>query len=202
MTRPATDTHFGFRAGAARRQAGAGRRRLPHGRAPLRPDERPDVGRAAPAWKDALVTAVNPPKRRRGRSRCSIVAGGTGDIALPRGRRPAAPARAPPSATSTPTCSRSAASARPSAASTTPSTFVEGNAEALPFPDRSFDAVHHRLRHPQRAAHRRGARRGAIACSSSAAASSASNSPPSTCRGSMRSTTSIRSTSSRRSAAR
>ena len=40
-----------------------------------------------------------------------------------------------------PTCSRSAASAPRSAGSTTSSTFVEGNAEALPFPDRAFDAV-------------------------------------------------------------
>ncbi len=34
------------------------------------------------AWKDALVTALNPPQAATRRSRCSIVAGGTGDIAF------------------------------------------------------------------------------------------------------------------------
>ena len=98
------------------------------------------------AWKDALVTAVNPPKAVRpltktgGRSRCSMspAAPATSPSAW---SRPAAPARARPWSTSMPTCSRSGARARPSAGSTTAVTFVEGNAEALPFPDRSFDAV-------------------------------------------------------------
>jgi ubiquinone/menaquinone biosynthesis C-methylase UbiE len=44
------------------------------------------------------------------------------------------------------------------------STFVEANAEALPFETGRFDAVYDRLRHPQRAAHRRGAVRSASAC--------------------------------------
>ena len=92
------------------------------------------------AWKDALVTAVNPPKARRGRSRCST--------------SPAAPAT-----------SRSAsleaggAGTRVTVADINAEmldvgreradaqglddvvTFVEANAEALPFPDTSFDAV-------------------------------------------------------------
>ena len=42
--------------------------------------------------------------------------------------------------------------------------FVEGNAEALPFADRQLRRLHDRLRHPQRAAHRRGARARPIAC--------------------------------------
>ena len=42
------DHPFRLHDGAARREAGAGQRRVPLGRPPLRPDERPDVGRAAP----------------------------------------------------------------------------------------------------------------------------------------------------------
>ena len=81
-------------------------------------------------------------------------------------------------------------------------TFVEGNAEALPFPDKRFDAVTiaFGIRNVPRidVALRRGASRAAA----SAGVSSAWNFPPSTCRASTRSTSSIRSTSSRRSAAR
>ena len=99
------------------------------------------------AWKDALVTAVNPPPKGRPgrlertserRSRCSTspAAPATWRSASP---ERAAPARASPSPTSTPRCSRSAASAPASRAST--STFIEGNAETLPLPDRTFDAV-------------------------------------------------------------
>ena len=92
------------------------------------------------AWKDALVTAVNPPQKRPALSRCST--------------SPAAPA------TSRSASSRPAAAARAStvadinaemlgvgreragdAALDDAVTFVEANAEALPFPDRSFDAV-------------------------------------------------------------
>ena len=153
------------------------------------------------AWKDALVTAVNPPHgeqpfraaRRRRRHRRHR---------LPRGRGGRRRHAARPCATSTPTCSASAASAPPSAGSTSASTFVEGNAEALPFPDQSFDAytIAFGIRNVPRieAALRRSLSRAA----GPAGASSASNSPASTCRGSTRSTTSIRSTSSRRSAAR
>ena len=46
----------------------------------------------------------------------------------------------PPCATSTPRCWRSAASALRHNISRTASSFVEGNAEALPLPDKSFDA--------------------------------------------------------------
>ena len=57
--RPPDEHPFRLRDGAARREAGAGRRRLPQGRPPLRPDERPDVGRAAPGLEG-----------RAGRRRC------------------------------------------------------------------------------------------------------------------------------------
>ena len=160
--RPAKDTHFGFRRGAARRQAGAGRRRVPHRRAPLRPDERPDVGRAAPRLEG-----------RAGHRRQSAAEAATRAVRAARSS-PAAPA------TSRSAWSRPAAPARAS-------TVVDINAEMLTVGrERAAErgarrrhhlrrgqcrgaAVsrpqlrrrHHRLRHPQRAAHRRGARRGA-----------------------------------------
>jgi len=90
------------------------------------------------AWKDALVTAVNPPRDARPFA-VIYVAGGTGDVAF---RTMAAGG----SATRVSVCDinpemlavgRERASARGLADFVT---FVEGNAEALPFLDRSFDA--------------------------------------------------------------
>ena len=43
-------------------------------------------------------------------------------------------------------------------------TFVEANAEELPFPGQCIRRLYDRLRHPQRAAHRAGARRALSAC--------------------------------------
>ena len=90
------------------------------------------------AWKGALVTAVNPPKSRRLRAARSRRRHRRRGVPGAGGRRRAPPA--PPWSTSTPTCSTSGARAPPRAGSTAV-TFVEGNAEALPFADRSFDAV-------------------------------------------------------------
>ena len=99
------------------------------------------------AWKDALVTAVNPPpkaasrlKNQRARLRAARSRRRHRRRGVPRGARRAARARASPSPTSTPRCWRSAASAPTSRASTNV-TFIEGNAEKLPLPDRAFDAV-------------------------------------------------------------
>jgi demethylmenaquinone methyltransferase/2-methoxy-6-polyprenyl-1,4-benzoquinol methylase len=90
------------------------------------------------AWKDALVTAVNPPK---GRPFALIdLAGGTGDVAL-------RVIEAGGEATRATVCDinpdmlavgreRAAARCRADAV-----TFAEANAEALPFKDRSFDAA-------------------------------------------------------------
>ena len=90
------------------------------------------------AWKDALVTAVNPPRDDRPFALIDV-AGGTGDVAF---RTVAAGG----SATRVTVCDinpemlavgRERAIERGLDAAVT---FVDGNAEALPFPDRSFDA--------------------------------------------------------------
>ena len=89
------------------------------------------------AWKGALVTAVNPPKSRA--FSLLDLAGGTGDVAF----RVLAAGGAATRATVVDInpdmldVGRARAAARGLAAAT----FVEGNAEALPFADRSFDAV-------------------------------------------------------------
>lgn len=90
------------------------------------------------AWKDALVTAINPPKSERP-FRLIDVAGGTGDIAF-------RTVEAGGAGTQVTVCDinpdmlavgRERAAERGLDAAVT---FVDGNAEALPFPDKSFDA--------------------------------------------------------------
>jgi demethylmenaquinone methyltransferase/2-methoxy-6-polyprenyl-1,4-benzoquinol methylase len=89
------------------------------------------------AWKDALVTAVNPPKAR-GFSLLDL-AGGSGDVAL-------RVLSAGGSATHATVVDISpdmldVGRERAAARSFQAIAFVEGNAESLPFADRSFDAV-------------------------------------------------------------
>jgi demethylmenaquinone methyltransferase/2-methoxy-6-polyprenyl-1,4-benzoquinol methylase len=89
------------------------------------------------AWKNALVAAVNPPKARP--FRLLDLAGGTGDVAF----RVLAAGGAATHATVVDINADMLAGGRERAAARglTAVTFVEGNAEALPFPDRAFDAV-------------------------------------------------------------
>jgi len=90
------------------------------------------------AWKDALVGAVNPPKHRD--FALLDIAGGTGDVALrvvaaggERTRATVADINADMLAVGRERAAASGLGKR--------LTFTEGNAEALPFADRSFDAA-------------------------------------------------------------
>jgi len=90
------------------------------------------------AWKDALVTAVNPPRNERP-FRLIDVAGGTGDIAF-RVIAAGGPGTRAMVCDINPEMlavgrERAAARGLDDAVA-----FLEGNAEALPFPDKSFDA--------------------------------------------------------------
>src|SRR5580692_6171192 len=90
------------------------------------------------AWKDALITALNPPKR--GPFALLDVAGGTGDIAF-------RALEAGGDQTRVTVCDINPdmlAVGRERAAKSADGdlmTFAEGNAESLPFADKSFDAV-------------------------------------------------------------
>jgi demethylmenaquinone methyltransferase/2-methoxy-6-polyprenyl-1,4-benzoquinol methylase len=89
------------------------------------------------AWKDALVTAVHPPKSQQAFAVLDL-AGGTGDVAL----RLAAAGGSGTRVTVADINGEMLAVGRERArAAGHELTFVEANAEALPFPDCSFDAV-------------------------------------------------------------
>jgi demethylmenaquinone methyltransferase/2-methoxy-6-polyprenyl-1,4-benzoquinol methylase len=90
------------------------------------------------AWKDALVVAANPPKNRD--FTLLDIAGGTGDVAtrvIAAGGERTKATVCDISADML-TVGRERAAARGLGESLT---FIEGNAEALPFADRSFDAA-------------------------------------------------------------
>jgi len=90
------------------------------------------------AWKDALVTTVNPPRGAQP-FRLVDVAGGTGDVAF----RVIAAGGTGTRATVCDINGEMLGVGRERAAESGLDervAFVEGNAEALPFPDRSFDA--------------------------------------------------------------
>jgi demethylmenaquinone methyltransferase/2-methoxy-6-polyprenyl-1,4-benzoquinol methylase len=100
------------------------------------------------AWKDALVTAVNPPCERPSTTRAAPaaahpfqlldIAGGTGDVAL----RVAAAGGSRTRVTVVDINPEMLAVGRERAAAARRAvSFIAGNAEALPLPNRSFDAV-------------------------------------------------------------
>jgi demethylmenaquinone methyltransferase/2-methoxy-6-polyprenyl-1,4-benzoquinol methylase len=88
-------------------------------------------------WKDALVTAVNPPKGKQAFALLDL-AGGTGDMAF----RVADKGGPGTHVTVADINAEMLAVGRDRAAKAGHDvTFIEANAEALPLPDRSFDAV-------------------------------------------------------------
>ena len=151
---------------AAGRQAGAGRRRVPFGRAPLRPDERPDVGRPAPGLEGRAGHRGQSAASRSSRFALLDLAGGTGDVAFrvvgSRRRRHARHrlrhqcrhARRRPRAR------------RRSAGIDRRGDLRAGQCRGTALSRPQLRLRHHRLRHPQRAAHRARARARPIACSS------------------------------------
>jgi demethylmenaquinone methyltransferase / 2-methoxy-6-polyprenyl-1,4-benzoquinol methylase len=91
------------------------------------------------AWKDALVTAINPPKSDREFALLDV-AGGTGDVSF----RTAAAGGHGTRATVADINAEMLAVGRERARERgldDAVTFVDANAESLPFPDKSFDAV-------------------------------------------------------------
>lgn len=89
------------------------------------------------AWKAALVTTLNPPRNERPFALLDV-AGGTGDVAL----RALAVGGSGTRATVVDVNTEMLAIGEARAAEQgLELAFVEGNAEALPFPDKSYDAV-------------------------------------------------------------
>ena len=138
MTEPGRDTHFGYRTVELdRKQAMVDE--VFH-RVARRYDLMNDLmsGGLHRAWKDALVTAVNPPRNARPFSLIDV-AGGTGDVSF----RVIAAGGAGTQATVCDINPDMLAVGRERAAERgldAAVAFVEGNAESLPFPDKSFDA--------------------------------------------------------------
>ncbi len=109
-------------------------------------------------WKDALVSRLAPPRKPRRPYHVLDVAGGTGDIAFRIADRSegAAITVADINGEMLAVGRERAAASRVGRALT----FVEANAEELPFAPEPFRRRDNRLRHPQRAADRSGAGRG------------------------------------------
>ena len=136
MTEPGRDTHFGYR--TVDLDAKQGMVDDVFRSVARRYDLMNDLmsGGLHRAWKDALVTAVNPSKNRP--FALLDIAGGTGDVAM----RVVAAGGAQTRATVCDINPDMLAVGRERAAERgldEAIAFVDGNAEALPFPSRSFD---------------------------------------------------------------
>jgi demethylmenaquinone methyltransferase / 2-methoxy-6-polyprenyl-1,4-benzoquinol methylase len=139
MARSGTKTHFGFREIAADDKQGMVDEVFRS--VATRYDLMNDLMSAGlhRAWKDALVTAVDPPRAPRSRPFALLdIAGGTGDIAF----RVAAAGGPATRATVVDINAEMLAVGRERALERGRDvTFVEANAEALPFGDIAYDAV-------------------------------------------------------------
>ena len=91
------------------------------------------------AWKEALVAAVNPPKSDRAFAALDL-AGGTGDVAL-RIAKAGGPGTRVTVADINPQMLEVGRERAREQGHDDVVSFIEANAEALPLPDRSFDAV-------------------------------------------------------------
>src|SRR5437660_5959483 len=91
------------------------------------------------AWKDALVAAINPPKSERNFALLDV-AGGTGDISFRTVTAGGAGTRATVADINAEMLGVGRERAYRQALDDVV-TFVDANAESLPFPDKSFDAV-------------------------------------------------------------
>jgi len=91
------------------------------------------------AWKDALVTAINPPKSDREFALLDV-AGGTGDVSFRTVASGGHGTRATVADINTEMLAVGRERARERGLDDAV-TFVDANAESLPFPDKSFDAV-------------------------------------------------------------
>jgi demethylmenaquinone methyltransferase/2-methoxy-6-polyprenyl-1,4-benzoquinol methylase len=89
------------------------------------------------AWKEALVTAVNPPKGRQPFALLDL-AGGTGDVAFRVADRAGKGLRVTVADINAEMLAVGRGRAEKAGRNIK---FIEANAEALPFPDKSFDAV-------------------------------------------------------------
>ena len=131
---------FRLRNRAAGRQAGLRRRRVPFGRPPLRPDERPDVGRAASRLEGRAGHRGQSAQGRRRDFALLDLAGGTGDVAF-RVVKAGGAGRARHRLRHQCRHARVGRERAHERGLDDAVTFEQGNAEELPYPDRSFDCV-------------------------------------------------------------
>ena len=140
MTRRDERTHFGYESVPLEDKQGRVDDVFHSVAAALRPDERPDVGRAAPRLEGCAGDSGQPTEERAA-VRAARSRGRHRRRRFPRRRRRRRRHRESPFATSTPTCSTSAVNAPCSAGSTALLPSKRAMPRQLPYSDRSFDCV-------------------------------------------------------------